>query len=61
MNFILRAKGPSDSVPEMFSAERRWAQICDLEVLLSFRVDCVLERGKLTRLLVQEPEQRQCG
>lgn len=56
MNFILRAKGPSDSVPEMFSAERRWAQICDLEVLLSFRVDCVLERGKLTRLLVQEPE-----
>ena len=59
MSFILRAKGTSHSVHERFSAERRWAQVCDVESLLLMRVDWVLGREKLRRLLVQEPKQRQ--
>lgn len=50
MSFILRAKGTSHSVRERFSAERRWAQICDVKSLLWFRVDWVLGRGELRRL-----------
>lgn len=50
MSFILRAKGTSHSVRESFSAERRWAQICDVKSLLWFRVDWVLGRGELRKL-----------